>query len=95
MKSGKLRYSPRKVASELTGIGKVRATLKMMYTPTYEKNGICLRVDVWSKAKKRAKVTEKPYKNNKKSHVIQLREIQRGEISKKKVTLIMLLNCTK
>jgi tetratricopeptide (TPR) repeat protein len=60
-KSGVLGYLPREVASELSEIAELRATLKIMHTPIYEESAIGIRVDIWSKAKKRAKVTEKPY----------------------------------
>jgi hypothetical protein len=56
----KLGYLPSKVASSLVNEPELKATIKLMYLPT-EETSVGIKIDVWTKMKKRVKVEDKPY----------------------------------
>jgi hypothetical protein len=77
----KLGYLPSKVASKLVNEPELKATIKVMYMPTDE-TSVGIKIDVWTKMKKRVKVEEKPYVDMETPHEAVDRNIKGQELEK-------------
>lgn len=77
----KLGYLPSKVASTLANEPELKATIKVIYKQTDETN-VGIKIDVWTKMKKRVKVEEIPYVDMEIPHKAVDRNIKGQELEK-------------